>query len=64
MHHSRQAANLTPARYLAESWVRRASELLVSEPRRPITDITLDCGFASRQNFANVFMRQMGCSLR
>ena len=64
VHHFGQVTNLTPARFLAHARVRRASELLVSEPDRLITDIALGCGFSSSQYFTNVFRRQMGCSPR
>lgn len=64
VHHFRQVTNLTPARYLAQARIRRAAKLLAQEPKQPITDIALDCGFSSSQYFANVFTRQMGHSPR
>ena len=64
VHHFRQATNLTPAHYLAKARVNRASQLLISDPQRPITDIAFDCGFSSSQYFTNVFTRQAGCSPR
>ncbi len=64
VHHFRQATNLTPAKYFAKARVNRASQLLISNPQRPITDIAFDCGFSSSQYFTNVFTRQMGISPR
>ena len=64
VQHFRQATNRTPARYLMEARVRRASQWLLKEQARAITDIALDCGFSSSQYFTNVFTRQMGCSPR
>jgi AraC family L-rhamnose operon regulatory protein RhaS len=64
VHHFRQATNLTPACFLAKARVNRASQLLISDPQLPITDIAFDCGFSSSQYFTNVFTRQMGCSPR
>lgn len=64
VQHFRQATNRTPARYLMQARIRHASQVLVSDPRRPITEIAFDCGFSSSQYFTNVFTRQMGCSPR
>ena len=64
VHHFRQATNQTPAHYLMEARVLRASQLLVQKPHRAITDIAFDCGFTSSQYFTNVFSRQTGCSPR
>jgi AraC family L-rhamnose operon regulatory protein RhaS len=64
VQHFRQATNLTSARYLMQARVRRASQVLVSDPRRPITKIAFDCGFSSSQYFANVFTQQTGFSPR
>ena len=64
VYHFRQATNRTPARYLMEARVRRAAQLLIREPLRPVTDIAMDSGFASSQYFTNVFTRQMGDSPR
>lgn len=64
VHHFRQTTNRTPARYLMEMRVRRACQLLATQPQMPITDIAFGCGFSSSQYFANVFTRQMGCSPR
>ncbi len=64
VHHFRQATNFTPARYLMYARVNHAGKLLLSETKRPIVDIALDCGFSSSQYFTNVFTRQMGCSPR
>jgi AraC family L-rhamnose operon regulatory protein RhaS len=64
VQHFRQATNLTPARYLMQARIRRAGQMLVDNPARPITDIAYDCGFSSSQYFTNVFARQMGCSPR
>ena len=64
VHHFRQATNLSPAHYLAKARVQQASQLLMSDPQRSITEIAFDCGFSSSQYFANVFTRQKGLSPR
>ena len=64
VHHFRQATNLTPANYLAKARVHQASQMLLSEPQRPITEIAFDCGFSSSQYFTNVFTQHTGSSPR
>ena len=62
-HHCRKLTNLTPMAYLQQLRVERAKRLLAGS-RRTITEIAMDCGFASSAYFSSVFRGQMQCSPR
>lgn len=62
-HHCRKLTNLAPMAYLQQLRVEQAKRLLAA-PRRSITAIALDCGFASSAYFASVFRRHAHCSPR
>jgi AraC family L-rhamnose operon regulatory protein RhaS len=62
-HHCRKLTNLAPMAYLQHLRVAMAKRLL-DNPRRTITEIALDCGFASSAYFASVFRRHTQCSPR
>jgi len=64
VHHCRKLTNMAPIEYLTHLRVQAACRALRQQRDRAITDIALDCGFASSQYFANVFRRQVGCSPR
>lgn len=64
VHYFRGQTNLTPAKYLNHVRIAKASEMLVSKPKMPITEIGLACGFSSSQYFTNVFRQQRGQSPR
>ncbi len=51
----------TPHDYLLEKRIALAGRLL-KDTQVPITDIALDCGFSSSQNFATAFRRKTGLS--
>ncbi len=51
----------TPHDYLLEKRIERACRLL-KDTQIPITDIALDCGFSSSQNFATAFRTRIGQS--
>jgi AraC family L-rhamnose operon regulatory protein RhaS len=56
-HHCRKLTNLSPLDYLQHLRVEQAKRLL-AETRHSITEIALECGFASSAYFASVFRRQ------
>ncbi len=62
-HHCRKLTNLSPMEYLQQLRVERAKVLLDNQ-QQSVTDIALNCGFASSAYFANVFRQHMQCSPR
>ena len=60
----REATNMTPLEFLAFRRVERASQELVLNRERSITDIALDLGFQSSQYFATIFRKHKGMSPR
>ncbi|MES2940423.1 MAG: helix-turn-helix domain-containing protein [Pseudomonadota bacterium] len=51
---------VTPHQYLLRCRLRRAARLLAEEPRRPVTQVALDAGFADLSNFVRTFRRAAG----
>ena len=64
MQHVRRLTNMTPVQFLTHCRLELAARLLREQRAAHITDIALDCGFASSQYFATVFSRHYGCSPR
>jgi AraC family L-rhamnose operon regulatory protein RhaS len=64
VHHCKRVTNMTPLQYLNHLRLEAASRLLKERPDRSVTEIALDCGFASPQYFATVFGVQFGSSPR
>lgn len=62
-HHCRKLTNLSPMEYLQRLRVEKA-KLLLAGRGQSITDIALNCGFASSSYFASVFRRHAHCSPR
>lgn len=62
-HHCRKLTNLAPMGYLQQQRVEMAKRML-ADNRRTITDVALDCGFASSAYFSSVFRRHVQCSPR
>jgi AraC family L-rhamnose operon regulatory protein RhaS len=62
-HYCRKLTNLSPMEYLQRQRVEQAKKLL-GETRQSITDIALNCGFASSAYFASVFRQHVHCSPR
>lgn len=62
-HHCRKLTNLTPMGFLQQQRVEKAKTLLVGT-RRSITQVALDCGFASSAYFSSVFRSHSQCSPR
>jgi len=62
-HHCRKLTNLTPMGYLQQQRVEKAKHLLAN-PKHSITDIALECGFASSAYFSSVFRQHAHCSPR
>ena len=62
-HHCRRLTNLTPMEYLQLQRVEKAKSLLAGG-MLSITDIALDCGFASSAYFSSVFRQHVHCSPR
>ncbi len=56
----RKIANLTPAAYLGQMRMKKASALLSSEPQMSVTEIAFCCGFQSSQYFSKVFHKCHG----
>ncbi len=61
-HYCRQLTNMTPTQFVEHCRVETASQMLVEQPDRNITDVALACGFGSSQYFATVFRRHRGTS--
>ncbi|NLF09837.1 MAG: AraC family transcriptional regulator [Pirellulaceae bacterium] len=64
IHFSKQLNNATPMRYLNRLRLAAAAKLLREEPERSVTEIALDCGFASSQYFATLFRGMYGLAPR
>lgn len=62
-HYCRKLTNLSPMEYLQRQRVERA-KLLLAGSGQSITEIALNCGFASSAYFASVFRRHAHCSPR
>ena len=64
VHHCKIITNLTPMQFLNRQRILAAAEVLLQAPKRSITDIALESGFASSQYFATVFRQYFNCSPR
>lgn len=64
VRHVRLLANMTPMHYVNRCRLERAAAMLQKHPGERITEVALECGFASSQYFATVFRRQYGCAPR
>ncbi|MBL8179390.1 MAG: helix-turn-helix transcriptional regulator, partial [Bryobacterales bacterium] len=64
VHHVKLLANMTPMQYVNRCRLDLAARLLASHPGAHITEVALQCGFASSQYFATVFRRRYGCTPR
>lgn len=62
VHHVRCLTNMSPLQYLNHCRLDYAAKLLTAQPERIVTQIALDCGFASSQYFATVFAKRFGFS--
>jgi len=62
-HHCRKLTNLSPMGYLQRQRVEKAKLLLV-DFKQSITEIAMNCGFASSAYFASVFRQHANCSPR
>jgi len=56
------ALGVTPHQYLLRCRLRHAARLLAGEPRRAVTEVALDAGFADLSNFVRTFGRAAGVS--
>jgi AraC family transcriptional regulator len=56
--------DVTPHQYLVRCRVRKAAALLVQDPKRAVTDVALDVGFADLSNFVRSFRRATGLAPR
>lgn len=54
----------SPIQYLLKYRSMQAADLLLREPERSISDISVSCGFDSPSNFAKVFRRFYHCTPR
>jgi len=59
-HYCRKLTNRTPMQFLNDLRVAKAKELIKTASRRNLTEIGLECGFATSQYFATVFRRVTG----
>jgi AraC family L-rhamnose operon regulatory protein RhaS len=62
-YYCRKLTNLPPMEYLQRQRVEKA-KLLLSRSKQSITDIALNCGFASSAYFSSVFRQHAHCSPR
>ncbi|MEN6458309.1 MAG: AraC family transcriptional regulator [Thermoguttaceae bacterium] len=62
--HTKQLTNVTPMQHLNHCRLAAAARLLVAQPRRSVTDVAMDCGFASSQYFATLFRGRFGVTPR
>jgi AraC family L-rhamnose operon regulatory protein RhaS len=62
-HHCRKLTNLSPMEYVQRQRVEKAKRLLAGSGKS-ITEIALECGFASGAYFASVFRKHIHCSPR
>ncbi|MGL6193761.1 MAG: helix-turn-helix transcriptional regulator [Thermoguttaceae bacterium] len=58
----RQLTNMSPKNFLNKLRIEYAAQLLSEHPEVAITELALDCGFASSQYFATVFKKYIGKS--
>ena len=59
-----EITNMSPMDYLNRMRIKRARDMLSSEPERSITDIAASCGFDTSQYFATRFRLEVGQSPR
>lgn len=57
----RQFTNVSFYKYVNQKRIAKAAELLI-EPKRPITDVALSCGFSSLSSFIRMFKIVKGCT--
>jgi AraC-like DNA-binding protein len=62
VHYFKQVTNMTPMRYLIYMRLNIASNLLLNETSKNITQICYECGFSTSQYFATVFRKQFACT--
>jgi AraC family L-rhamnose operon regulatory protein RhaS len=62
VEYSRQINNASPMHHLSRLRIELACRVLVERPERSITEVALDCGFASSQYFSKVFRQQKKCT--
>jgi AraC-like DNA-binding protein len=62
--YTKQVFNLTPMHYLNRCRLELAADLLKSQPHRSITEVALDCGFSTSQQFAKSFRYYYKCTPR
>ena len=55
-HFFRSRTGVTPARFVAEVRIHHATRMLL-DPRTPLKQVALDCGFANANYFSKVFRR-------
>ncbi len=61
-YHCGQITNLSPLQHLMSCRLQAAARLLRKDPKRPITDVALGCGFDSSQYFSHAFHQHFGCA--
>lgn len=57
----KQFTNVSFYKYVNQKRIAKAAELLI-EPKRPITDVALSCGFSSLSSFIRMFKIIKGCT--
>ena len=57
----KQFTNVSFYKYVNQKRIAKAAELLI-EPKRPVTDIALSCGFSSLSSFIRMFKIIKGCT--
>jgi len=61
-HYCKEITNCSPIEYLNKLRLRKASNLLGSEPKIPIIDVAFMCGFSSNQYFNYAFKKHFNMS--
>lgn len=57
----KQFTNVSFYKYVNQKRIAKAAELLI-EPKRPVTDVALSCGFSSLSSFIRMFKIIKGCT--
>jgi AraC family L-rhamnose operon regulatory protein RhaS len=61
-HYCKEITNCSPMEYLNRLRLRKAAEVLKTEPKTPVIDIAFSCGFSSNQYFNYAFKKHFKVS--
>lgn len=57
-----ELTNCTPLEHLLNCRVEAAARILRGQPKKPLLDVAMECGFSSSQHFSTAFRRVKGCA--